>query len=137
MAKQGENDDLMELGKRSRAGRVLSEYLRGIATERTETVIDPITCKAVIVSKAEALARKLWDRAMGRRIKEDPETGRTVIVEGEIDLDCAKLLLERIEGKTGVSSDATDAGKPTAADRVSEVNKRRLNSMAEGGDDDQ
>jgi len=130
-----ENDDLLELGKRSRAGRVLSKYMRGIANEKTETVIDPISCKAVIVSKAEALARKLWDRAMGRRMRENPETGKMEITEGDIDLDCAKLLLERIEGKTGVSNDATDIAKPTAADKVSEVNKRRMNMLAEGGDE--
>lgn len=135
MARPDENADLMELGKKSRAGRVLSDYLRGIATERTETIIDPITCKAVIVSKAEALARKMWDRAMGRRIKEDPESGQVVITEGEIDLDCAKFLLERIEGKVGVSGDAQDTGKPTAAEKVSEINKRRMNMMAEGGDE--
>ena len=135
MAKEKENQDLMQLGQKSRAGRVLSEYLRGIATEKTETVIDPITCKTVIVSKAEALARKLWDRAMGRRMRENPETGKMEITEGDIDLDCAKLLLERIEGKTGVSNDATDIAKPTAADKVSEVNKRRMNMLAEGGDE--
>lgn len=135
MAKSKENKDLMELGSKSRAGRVLSEYLRGIATEKTETVIDPITCQPVIVSKAEALARKLWDRAMGRRLREDHETGQLVVTEGDIDLDCAKLLLERIEGKTGVSSDAADVGKVTAANKVSEINKRRLNMLAGEGDE--
>lgn len=130
-----ENKDLMELGKKQRAGRMLSEYMRGIGTEKTETVIDPITCRAVIVSKAEALARKLWDRAMGRRMRENPATGQMEIAEGDIDLDCAKILLDRIEGKTGVSAEAVDAAKPTAADKVSEINKRRLNVMADGGDE--
>lgn len=130
-----ENKDLMELGKKSRAGRVLSEYLRGIASERTETVIDPIACKEVIVSKGEYLARKLWDKALGRSAREDPETGRMVIVEGDINLDCVKILLERVEGKAGVTQDDFDAAKPTAADKVSEINKKRLNAMAEGGDE--
>lgn len=130
-----ENKELTELGKKQRAGRVLSEYLRGIATEKTETVIDPITCKVVIVSKAEALARKLWDRAMGRRLREDPETGQMKLTEGDIDLDCAKLLLERMEGKTGVNSEAAEATRTTAADKVSEINKRRINMLAQGGDD--
>lgn len=125
----------MELGKRSRAGRVLSEYLRGIATEKTETVINPVTCKSEIVSKAEALARKLWDRAMGRRMRENPETGQVVILEGEIDLDCAKLLLDRIEGKTGVDQNSTQDNKPTAAEKVSEINRKRMNRIAEGVDE--
>jgi|GEM_PF-3570170 len=130
-----ENKDLMELGKKSRAGRVLSEYLRGIASEQTETVVDPVTCKPVIVSKGEYLARKLWDKALGRFMREDPETGKVEIVEGDINLDCVKILLERVEGKAGVNSDAADVTKPTAADKVSEINKRRLNVMAEGGDE--
>lgn len=126
-----ENKDLLQLGAKSRAGRVLSEYLRGIATEKTETVIDPITCKAVIVSKAEALARKLWDKALGRIIRYD-EDGKMEILEGDLNLDCVKLLLERIEGKAAVGGEATESAKPTAADRVSEINRRRLNTLAEG-----
>lgn len=135
MAKSRENKELIELGQKQRAGRLLSCYLRSIGTEKTETVIDPITCKSVIVSKAEALARKLWDRAIGRRMRENPETGDVEIVEGDIDLDCVKILLDRIEGKTGVNADVADANKVTAADKVSEVNKRRMNMLAEGVDE--
>lgn len=134
MAKKSvENKEILELGSKQRAGGLLSSYLRGIGTEKTETVIDPITCKTVIVSKAEALARKLWDRAIGRRIRENPDTGELEVTEGDMDLDCAKILLDRIEGKTGVSVEAADSGKATAADKVSEINKRRMNALAEGG----
>lgn len=136
MAREKEKTDLMELGKKSRAGRVLSEYLRGIATEKTETIINPFTCKQEIVSKAEFLARKLWDKALGRIMRENPATGQLEITEGDINLDCVKLLLERIEGKTGINADAVDAGKPTTAEKVSEMNKRRLNKIAEGGEDE-
>jgi hypothetical protein len=135
MGKGKENEDLMELGKRSRAGRMISEYLRGIGNEKTETIIDPVTCKSVIVSKAEYLTRKLWDKALGRRVRENPETGQVEITDGDIDLDCAKWLVDRVEGKVGVNGESADTGKPTAAEKVSEINKRRMNAMAEGGDE--
>lgn len=129
-----ENKSLMELGQKSRAGRVLSEYLRAISVEKTETIINPITCKTEIVSKGEAIARQIWDKAFGRhtRLTDD---GRLEVIETGIDIDWVKLLLERIEGRVGIDQNASESHKPTAAEKVSEINRRRLNKIASGSDE--
>lgn len=118
----GENKNLIELGSKQRAGRILSEYLRGIGTEKTELITDPSTGKTKVVSKAEALARQIWEKAISGG------------VDGGISLDWTKLLLDRVEGKPGVNDDAAQGTKPTAADRVSEMNKKRINGFAEEED---
>jgi len=126
---QAENSDLRQLGSRARSGRILSEYIRGIANELTEVIIDEITLKPVIVSKGEALARKAWNKAFGRSIVQD-EDGKTRIVEGDIDIDWVKIILDRVEGKPGVSTDATECTEASTADKVSSMNLKRLNAMA-------
>jgi hypothetical protein len=127
-----ENPELLELGKKSRSGRIVSDYIRAIGSEKTEMVRDPDTGKTKIVSKAEAVARRIWEKAMGLTWNEETD----LFDQGEISLDWMKVLLERAEGKAGVSGESVDTGKPTAADKVSEINKRRMNAMAEGGGDE-
>lgn len=127
-----ENKSLQELGKKSRSGQVLSQYIRAIATEQTELIIDPETGKSKVVSKGEALARKMWLTALGYVF--DPSTEK-YIETGELSLEWVKALLDRAEGKVGVGGDDPNADRVTAAERVSEVNKDRLNTLADGGED--
>jgi hypothetical protein len=53
-----ENKKLTELGQIGRSGRLISQYIRGIGTEKTELILNPVTGKSEVVSKGEALARK-------------------------------------------------------------------------------
>lgn len=128
-----ENEPLMERGQKARAGRMLSEYIRGIGQEVTEVILDdgPSPGPPKLVSKAEAMARHIWKKAL-------PHTGDDGN-KHEPDLDYIKIVLDRAEGKPGVvaGDDNEDAGKESVPDRVSRMNADRLNKLAEKamGDD--
>jgi len=115
-----ENKDLLELGSRKRAGMILSEYLRAIAQEMTEVadvVTGPDTVKHKIISKAERLARELWDKALTSADKKER-------------LEYIKLVIERTDGKIGAVGDVADDRKETIPDKISEINRKRMNDLA-------
>lgn len=122
MAKSKENKKLTELGKKQRAGRLLSEYIRAIGDEKTElvdVVISPDECKRKLVSKAERMAREIWHDANNEEDK-------------KLKLEYRKLVIERIEGKAGTGLTGADIEHPgrNVPDRVSDINKKRLNKLA-------
>ncbi len=115
-----ENKQLLELGQKQRAGQLISGYLRAIGIEKTEIAdvfTDPDTGKKKIISKAEALARDLWKQALEN-------------ADADVKLKYRKLLLDRIEGKPGI--DEEPKGKHTTIpERISEINRDKLNAIAE------
>lgn len=119
-----ENKALLERGKKSRAGMLLSSYLRAIAQEKTETLIvngpngKPLPPR--LVSKAEMLARSIWAQALDI----DPLT------DGRLRLEYSKLVLDRIDGKAGADVDDAERKRLSPADRMSEMNKERMNRIA-------
>lgn len=58
---------MSEHGTKTRTGKLLSYYLRQISEEITEYVKDPITGEDRLATKAEALARKIWQDALGHK----------------------------------------------------------------------
>lgn len=120
-AKKVENPDLLERGEKKRAGRLVSEYLRGIGQEVTEIISVTTRTSAEgapvvesrLVSKAEALARHLWTQANEAH-----------------DMDAIKLVLDRCEGKPGVQGEE-HAEKEAVVDRISRLNTVRINDLAE------
>lgn len=124
-----ENRDLLELGQRSRAGRLLSEYIRAIGCE-CDQVVDPDTPKGCtpgmprMVSKAEALARHIWSRALPRTDDEG--------VKHEPDIRYIQIVLDRAEGKAGTVEQAKDGTRETVPEKVSRLGVERLNRLAEG-----
>ena len=124
--KPKENKELLELGQKQRAGKLLSEYIRGIGDERTELVdivISPDKCERQLVSKAEAMAREIWKEA----------------IDGDDDklkLEYRKLIIDRIEGKVGTGLTGADIDHPgrNVPDRVSDISRDRLNQMAKSGE---
>jgi hypothetical protein len=129
MAKKKENADLLQLGQKARAGALLSGYLRAIGTENTEVVIDdvPLGCPPgmpKLVSKAEALARHIWRKAL--RHKDDEG------VTHEPDLNYVRIVLERIEGKAGTMAEEKGETRETVPEKVSRLGVERLNRLAEG-----
>ena len=129
MAKKRSVDkpEVRELGNKARTGRVVSEYMRGIASERTECIRNPVTGKKELVSKAEALARLVWEKALGKVWDDEAKQ----FVTDKPSITHLKLLLERCEGKAG-SAGEIDDGKLSVPDKISEINRKRMNSMAGG-----
>jgi hypothetical protein len=128
MAKKKENKDLLELGSTRRAGLILSKYLRAIACEKTE-ILDiptgPDEVKHRVASKAERLAREIWNKVFNSDDKKEK-------------LEYIKLVIERTDGKAGTVDDAFGKDEDSIPDRISEMNKKRANQIAEDvmGEDD-
>ena len=115
-----------EHGKRTLLGMKFSHILRKIGNEQTEELGEEM------ISKAEALARKMWDLALGYKeeiwvkVKGSDEM-ELKIKQHKPDTAVLKELLERLEGKAG------EAGKKTpvkpASERVREQTKDRINAI--------
>ena len=115
---------MRQVGEKIRAERVVSEYIRSVGTEITESTevsIGPDTARTEFVSKAEMLARDIWEQALKCK-------------DAKLKLEYRKLLLDRIEGRPGAVNEAAPQPR-RIPDKVSEKGKQRLNSMV-GEDDD-
>jgi len=125
MAKKSkENKQMLELGSKQRAGHLISSYLRAISTEKTELVdvaIGPDKVERRIVSKGEALARDMVEKAL----RHDDE---------KMKLEYRKLVLDRIEGRPDVGQVDEKQKRSSVPDRVSEENKKRINALAKSGE---
>ena len=112
-------------GTRIRAGQLLSQYLREISFEETEMVCDPKTGEDRMATKAEALARKMWQDALGYTEKVQDEGGKLADRIHAPNRAAQCLLFDRIEGRAPTSIGEGDS-KMTAADRMSEQCAKRI-----------
>lgn len=122
MAKSKENKKLLQQGSKNRAGRLLSGYLRAIAQEVTElvdVVISPDKVERRLVSKGEAMARDIFDKAL----KKDGE------IDAKLQATYRGMLFDRIEGKAG-DNDRSIKRDVSVPDRISDINRERLNAAA-------
>ena len=115
-------------GTKQRAGLILSALMRSIAEEETELLKDPAGDDKMI-TKAEALARLIWQRGLGwvEQIKND--NNQAVEVVHQPDRVYVAMLLDRLEGRVA----AVEPGKKekrTVADKVGDQNKKRINAIA-------
>ncbi len=109
-------------GRKTRAGKLLTRFLEQIAEEKTELVKDPTTGEDKLVTKAEALARVIWNLALGSK-EVDPKTGvETIFAPQQSKIG---LIFDRIEGRAMPAGEDTK-DKLTVAERVSEVGKKRI-----------
>lgn len=120
MAKSKENKDMLERGEKVRAGLILSKYLRAILQEKTEiadVAVGPDKVERRIVSKAEKIARDMIEQALNSP-------------DAKTKLEYRKFVIERADGKAGTVDDAFAKDRDTIPDRVSEMNKNRVNQIA-------
>lgn len=125
MNKEGKErqSNLVSHGTKARISPIVSQLFRSIGSEMTEMVCIKVPGSeagqmvARLVSKAEAMVRDLYEKAMPT---EDE-------VDAKIQMDARKLIL----GYT-IDKNAKETSKESVPDRVSELNKERLNKLALG-----
>lgn len=104
----------------------MSSLFRAVASEVTELVQTKVPgdktgkMETLLVSKAEAIVRDIVQKALPG---EDP-------VDVKIQLECRKLLLDRIDGRAGTAGDDSKDRGANIADKVSDVSKGFLNDIA-------
>jgi hypothetical protein len=107
-----------------RAKRLLTDFIRQIAQEQTE-VIEDEESGGRMATKAEALARLIWRKALGFK-DVDPATGEERNFPP--DKDMINLVYDRLEGKAGIAENISGQGQ--LPKRISDITKNRLNKLA-------
>ena len=110
-------------GVKTRAGQLLSQFLRSIAEERTEFIKDDDGDDRM-ASKAEALARKMWKMGLGYDEKQITKDGKEITVTYKPDKTMMQMLFDRIEGRAASVTDKKDPR--TVSSKVSEQGKKRI-----------
>ena len=115
--------------KIAKTTRLVSEHIRLIALEKTELITDPEQGD-VIVTKAAALAREIWRRALGYTEELKKATGLVEVVHGP-DKSYVNLVLDRLEGTARPV--VGGAGKRSVTQKVSEQSQKRINDILDKG----
>ena len=124
--KNQELNEKLEKGDKKRAGRLLSTFLREIAQEDISS-IGGVPTKTV--TKAHALAKQIWDRALGNFQQVDKNG---ILRTPPPDKQMIELIFDRCEGRVG--TDEEEKKKDTnVPDRVSDANKQKIIKLAQGG----
>ena len=129
--------DKSEHGKKIAAGKLLSKFIREILVETHD---DPLVKArgedAVMVTKAEAIARHVVKSALGYWEEEDVFTKgvKTGVknVYHKPDKSLIHLVWDRMEGRVGAADLKAGSDKASLADKVSAQGKKRLGQIAKG-----
>lgn len=109
-----------------KGGPKLTELIRNLSDEMSDHIDDdgnPLT-------RAEALALLLWKMSLGyEEVVKDPD-GAVRDVKHPPAAWAINLVYDRMEGKVPVSIEDVGAGRLTVAEKVSEVAKSRINTLA-------
>lgn len=114
--------------------RELTNRLRELLAEVHDTILNDDK-EAVLITKGEALAELLMKRALGwteEVIEESGIPGKTIArkVERSPERWAIELIYDRTEGKSPQAL-PDDKGGLTAADRVSEIARKKVNQLTE------
>jgi len=116
----------MKRDDKKRVSRLVSDYIKIIATETT-CIADPDHAEDAVVTKAEALARQIWDRALGTYKELDLKTGK--MKRPPPDKGMMQLIMDRMEGKVADAPKTKDKDAESIPDMISRKNKERLNKL--------
>ena len=130
------NTEKSEHGKKVIAGKLLSKFIREIASEECDDpVIKAKGEEAVMVTKAEAMARYLWKVALGYEETVDvcDKQGKKTGIRPEVhkpDKWAINLIWDRTEGRAGAADLKGGSDKASLHEKVSEQGKKRLAQIA-------
>ncbi len=115
-------------GLRTKAGQLLSQYLREISEEETELIHDPNSGEDRMATKAEALARRIWQDALGYSEQVKAKEGGFIDLIHPPNRAAQSILFDRVEGRAPASVNEGDK-KITAAEKVTEQVQKRINNI--------
>jgi len=114
--------DKLEAGNKKRAGHLISSFIRSVAQEK-------VAGEDTVITRAEALARLLWDMALGRSKVVDVETGEISTEYSPPDKHAMDIIMDRMEGRVGTFEDEKKKSE-TITDRISRKNQVRINKLS-------
>ena len=125
-----------EHGKKIVAGKLLSKFIKEIASEICDDpVIKAKGEEAVMLTKAEAIARYIWKTALGWEESVDvlDKQGKKTGIRPEVhrpDKWAINMIWDRMEGRVGATDAKSGSDKASLADRVSDLGAKRVNQIA-------
>lgn len=131
-----EDTEKSEHGKKIAAGKLLSKFIREIASEICDDpVIKAKGEEAVMLTKAEAIARYIFKLALGYEESVDvfDKAGKKTGIRPEVhrpDKWAINIIWDRLEGRVGAADLKAGSDKASLADKVSEQGKKRLSQIA-------
>jgi hypothetical protein len=114
--------DKLEAGNKKRAGHLISSFIRSVAQEK-------VAGEDTVITRAEALARLLWDMALGRSKVVDMETGKITTEYSSPDKHAMDVIIDRMEGRVGSFEDEKKKSE-SIPDKISRKNKNRINKLS-------
>ena len=117
-------------GARTRAGQILSGYIRDVMEEETEFIKADGACEDHMATKAEYLAREICKRATGYTEEVTDSKGVKVELVHPPDKVYVQIVFDRMEGRAPQSLTEGEE-KMTAAEKVTEQGVNRINSVSE------
>jgi len=106
--------------------RELTQHLRDLAVQVHDCTEDGV------ITKGEALARLLFDKSLGYVQKQMDDEGKETEVYYKPEAWAIQLVYERLEGRAPQAVDEKE-GRLTAAEKVSDLAKSRLNALVTAG----
>jgi hypothetical protein len=107
------------------SSRQLTEHLRQLAAEAWDWSEED-----GVITRGEALARLLWQKALGWTEESVDEEGEVHKTTHKPESWAIQFLYERMEGKTPQAASEDDGRSVRAKDTVRELAQSRLNSLA-------
>lgn len=114
--------DKLEAGNKKRAGHLISSFIRSVAQEKVAGDKGQLT-------RAEALARLLWDMALGVVKTVDMDTGKILVGYAPPDKHAMDVIMDRMEGRVGTFEDEKKKSE-SIPDKISRKNKNRINKLS-------
>jgi len=131
----GGTKEKSEHGKKSIAGKLLSKFIKEIASEECDDpVIKARGEEAVMVTKAEAIARYIFKLALGYEESVDvlDKDGKKIGIKPvthKPDKWAINVIWDRLEGRAGAADLKSGSDKAKLADKVSAQGKKRLDQI--------
>ena len=124
-----ENKNIGLQAAKKKAGKILSDAINKIALEETESISNA-DGEDVMVNKAEALARLIWQSALGYTITTIEGVTAEEIIHPP-SLAHQNILLDRIGGKVAAAEPIKSDKKSALADKISKEATKRINKIGE------
>jgi len=125
-----------EHGKKIVAGKLLSKFIKEIASEiHDDPVIKAKGEEAVMLTKAEAIARHIFKLALGYEEEVDvlDKAGKKIGIKPvryKPDKWAINVIWDRMEGRVGQADAKSGSDKAKLHDKVSGLGAKRVNQIA-------
>ena len=120
----------MKPTKKAKANKLLSTFIRELANEAVIRTPGVGISGDRMITRAEALAKTMWEIALGYEEEIINAKGETVKKTHGADKGMITIIADRMEGRVSTTDAKDKSRKASVAERVGEQYRDRLNAAA-------